>query len=249
MATAPPHGIRVGCAGWSIPAQHRSLFGDGDSHLARYATRFSCTEINSTFHRAHLPRTFERWAASVPAEFRFSVKMPKQITHGARLQAVGEALNGFFEGVAGLGSKLGGVLIQLPPSLAYDAGVANRFFAMLRRRSTVPVACEPRHASWFATDVEPIWERYDISRVAADPARWPEAALPGGSTDAQWRYWRWHGSPRIYYSSYSDSALADLAATARGYSSPTASAWCIFDNTAHGHATTDALRLLQLLKV
>jgi len=72
--------IRIGCAGWSIPSRHAPLFGDGDSHLARYATRFDVAEINSTFYRPHQPRTFERWAASVPASFRFSVKLPRAIT-------------------------------------------------------------------------------------------------------------------------------------------------------------------------
>ncbi len=240
--------LRVGCAGWSIPTRHKALFGEGDSHLARYATRFDTTEINSTFHRAHALQTFERWAASVPARFRFSVKMPKRITHEARLQMVGEALTTFFEAIGGLGPKLGGVLVQLPPSLAFDARVANRFFSMVRRRSGAPIACEPRHPSWFTPEVEPLWTRYAITRVAADPARWAEAAIPGGSAGAHWRYWRWHGSPTIYYSRYDDSALDALAAAIRTYSTAPAQGWCIFDNTAQGHATTDALRLLQRLK-
>ena len=238
--------LRIGCAGWSIPTQQKALFGEGDSHLARYATRFDVSEINSTFYRAHGLQTFEGWAASVPAGFRFSVKMPKQITHVARLHAVGEALTAFFAAVGGLGAKLGGVLVQLPPSLAFDASLANRFFAMVRRRSAAPIACEPRHLSWFAPDVDAVWARYSITRVATDPARWPEAALTGGSTDAPWRYWRWHGSPRIYYSRYDDAALHELAGAVRA--TAPAQAWCIFDNTAQGHATTDALRLLQWLR-
>lgn len=138
-----PHaraGVRIGCAGWSIPSQHAHLFGEGDSHLARYATRFNVAEINSTFHRPHQPQPFERWAASVPVQFRFSAKLPKWITHEARLHGTGDALTAFLDSVAGLGPKLGGVLVQLPPSLAFAARVADRFFAMLRRRC--PVRCE-----------------------------------------------------------------------------------------------------------
>ena len=136
--------FRIGCAGWSIPSRHAGLFGDGDSHLARYATRFDVAEINSTFYRPHQPRTFERWAASVPGRFRFSVKLPRSITHDARLQGVGDALSAFFDDVAGLGPKLGGVLVQLPPSLAFDARVAERFFAMLRRRCPRSIAATER---------------------------------------------------------------------------------------------------------
>lgn len=242
--TARAAAVRIGCAGWSIPSQHAGLFGDGDGHLARYATRFDVVEINSTFHRPHRPQTFERWAASVPRHFRFSVKLPRAITHDARLRGTGDALSAFFDQIAGLGAKLGGVLVQLPPSLAYDARTADTFFAMLRRRSAAPVACEPRHASWFAPAVDAVWQRHGVARVAADPARLPEAALPGGAgASARWRYWRWHGSPRTYYSRYADEALDALAASLRTHAIARAPSWCIFDNTAHGHAVADAARL------
>ena len=236
--------VRIGCAGWSIPSRHAHLFDDGESHLARYATRFDVTEINSTFYRPHQPKTFERWAASVPTRFRFSVKLPRQITHEARLYRTGDALTEFFEGVAGLGSKLGGMLVQLPPSLAFDARLADTFFAMLRRRCDQPVACEPRHASWFEPAVDSLWQRFAIARVAADPARLPAAARPGGaSAKARWSYWRWHGSPRIYYSRYEDAALEALAQALRHQARARSPAWCILDNTAHGHAMEDAARL------
>ena len=238
--------FRIGCAGWSIPSQHAHLFGEGDSHLARYATRFDVAEINSTFYRPHQPRTFERWAATVPAGFRFSVKLPQAITHEARLQGVGSALSAFLDSVAALGPRLGGMLVQLPPSLAFDARVASTFFSMLRRRSDAPVACEPRHASWFMPAADMVWERHAIARVAADPARLPAAAQPGGS-GADWRYWRWHGSPRIYYSRYDDATLEELASGMRAHSKPAAPAWCILDNTAGGHAVEDAARLQALL--
>jgi uncharacterized protein YecE (DUF72 family) len=240
--------IRVGCAGWSIPSRHSALFGEGDSHLARYATRFDVVEINSTFHRRHQPGTFERWAASVPAGFRFSAKLPKAITHEARLHATGGALDAFFDGIAGLGAKLGGVLVQLPPSLAFDARLADRFFAMVRRRSDARLACEPRHASWFEPRVDGLWKRYAVARVAADPALVAQAARPGGPASARWRYWRWHGSPRMYYSAYDDAALRALADGLGGAAGVRAPAWCIFDNTAHGHAMADAARLQAMLE-
>ena len=247
-ARAPLPRVRVGCAGWSIPSRHAPLFGDGDSHLARYATRFDVAEINSTFYRPHQARTFERWAASVPARFRFSAKLPKAITHDARLQGTGDALTAFFDALAGLGAKLGGVLVQLPPGLAFEARVADRFFAMLRRRSGTRVACEPRHASWFTPAADAVLLRHAVARAAADPARVPEAAVPGGAGQAaRWSYWRWHGAPRIYYSRYDDAALRALAEALAGAGSARAPAWCILDNTAHGHAMDDAARLQAFL--
>ncbi len=236
--------VRIGCAGWSIPSQHANLFGAGDSHLARYSTRFDVAEINATFHRPHQPQTFERWAASVPAQFRFSAKLPKWITHEARLYGTGDALSAFFDGVAGLGPKFGGVLVQLPPSLVFDARLADRFFAMLRRRCPARIACEPRHASWFGPEADRVWTRYAIARAAADPAPVPAAALPAGAgRDARWSYWRWHGAPRMYYSRYDDEALQHLAHALVCEGRARAPSWCFLDNTAHGHAMSDAARL------
>ena len=244
MNTRPPPAVRVGCAGWSIPSRHAHLFGEGESHLARYATRFDVVEINSTFHRPHERRTFERWAASVPAGFRFSAKLPKWITHEARLQGSGDALTAFLGSVAGLGAKLGGVLVQLPPSLAFDARLADRFFAMLRRRCAVRIACEPRHASWFTDEADDLLARLRVARVAADPARCEGAGDPGG-----WRglsYWRLHGSPVMYRSSYADR-IAGYAAALRAEREAGHDTWCVFDNTASSAATKDALALRDAL--
>jgi uncharacterized protein YecE (DUF72 family) len=243
--TRSPHTPRIGCAGWSIPSAHARLFGEGDSTLARYATRFDAVEINSSFYRPHRQATYARWSASVPRGFRFSVKLPKAITHDARLQGSGALLDRFADEVAGLGNKLGGVLVQLPPSLVFDARVAATFFGMLRRRFAAPLACEPRHASWFGVAADKLWTRHRIARVAADPAPVPGAGTAAGS--GPWRYWRLHGAPRMYYSAYDDAALARLAATVRACAPPRTTPWIMFDNTAHGHSIADAARLQALL--
>jgi len=244
MAAAKPR-IRIGTAGWSIPRQHGDAFSDGDSVLARYATALDAAEINSSFYRPHQASTYARWAATVPAEFRFSAKLPKTISHELALRRAGPTLDRFLEEVAGLGRKLGGLLLQLPPSLAFDARTAANFFAMLRRRTELPVTCEPRHASWFAPPADALLLRYRVARAAADPARVPAAAVPGA--DPAWPYFRWHGSPRIYYSAYEDPALQALAAQVQAWAKGRQRPWVIFDNTAHGFAIRDALRLKALL--
>ncbi len=236
--------IRVGCAGWSIGTPQRPLFDEGTSSLARYATRFDVVEVNSSFYRPHRRETWRRWADTVPAAFRFSAKLPRTISHELGLRGVGPALDRFLSEVDGLGRKLGVLLLQLPPALAFDARSASAFFAMLRRRTDVAVACEPRHASWFEARAGALLRRHAITRVAADPARLPEAARP--MADAGWTYWRWHGSPRIYYSRYDDAALAELAGSVA--QAPGTPAWVIFDNTAHGHAVTDALRFQTIVR-
>jgi uncharacterized protein YecE (DUF72 family) len=236
--------VRIGCAGWSIASVHAPLFGDGDSMLARYATRFDTVEINSCFYRPHRRQTYERWSDTVPANFRFSAKLPRAITHEARLVDADDVLLRFLDEVSGLGDRLGGLLVQLPPSLAFDARAVDTFFERLRSRTHVPLACEPRHRSWFVPALDAVWERYGIARVAADPARVPGAGEVAGQGD--WNYWRWHGSPKIYYSAYDDAALRALAGDVLAHATPDREAWCILDNTAAGHAITDAAALQAL---
>ncbi|MBD3827422.1 DUF72 domain-containing protein [Stenotrophomonas sp.] len=240
---APP--VQVGCAGWSIPTRDAALFGAGNSLLARYATRFSVVEINSSFYRAHQRRTYERWAATVPAHFRFSVKMPRAVSHEAGLVGAGPLLDRFLGEVAGLGPHLGALLLQLPPSLTFDARRVSAFLRALRRRTRAPVVCEPRHASWFDPRADALLQRHGVARAAVDPVVHPQSAVPGGAPTPV--YWRWHGSPRMYYSDYPDAALAALAAAVQRHLPAHASAWVIFDNTAQGFAVPNAARLQVLL--
>lgn len=233
--------VRIGCAGWSIPAAHRAQFPAEGSALERYAQVFDCVEINSSFYRPHQPATWRRWAASVPADFRFAVKMPKAISHGCRLQACEGLVEGFLDQVAELEQKLGWLLLQLPPSLSFDPAVALPFLERLRERYAGALACEPRHASWFRAPVERALRTLGVSRVAADPARVPRAAVPGG--DLERVYLRLHGSPRMYYDAYAPQVLARIGR--RLARAPLA--WCIFDNTASGNATGDALALRSML--
>ena len=235
----------VGCAGWSVPRQHAQLFGEGDSTLARYATRFELAEVNSSFYRAHQARTWERWAAEVPVRFRFTAKMPQEISHERALRGCVACLSRFLGEVAGLGDKLACLLLQLPRSRPLEARVAARFFAQLRARHAGPVAVEPRHASWFGEQADTLLREHGIARVAADPALSAEAAVPGG--DDSIRYWRWHGSPRMYYSDYPEAALQMLAKQVRARAPRGTRRIVVFDNTAHAFATANAARLQQLL--
>ncbi|HSG38726.1 MAG TPA: DUF72 domain-containing protein [Thermoanaerobaculia bacterium] len=246
LLTALPPRILIGSAGWNLPRAEQAEFPEAGSHLERYASRFEAVEINSSFHRPHRPTTYARWSASVPASFRFSVKVPKTITHGLRLQHAGELLDTFLVEVAGLGDKLGCFLVQLPPSLAFEPDVAADFFADLRSRSAAPLACEPRHASWFEPSAGDLLRDLEVARVAADPARVPEAGEPGG-----WRgmsYYRLHGSPRMYYSAYSEEYIDALASQVRTDAAAGREVWCIFDNTTLGAATRNALDLRSRLQ-
>ncbi|HEY0103928.1 MAG TPA: DUF72 domain-containing protein [Brevundimonas sp.] len=233
-----PFDLRLGTAGWSIPAAVSDRFHGTGSSLERYAAVMNAAEINSSFHRPHRRTTYERWAASTPNDFRFSAKVPKVLTHDQRLATPEESVDRFANEVAGLGGKLAVILVQLPPSLNFDPAIAGAFFSALQARIPVPLVCEPRHADWFTPDADAWLADRRVARVAADPAKHPGAADPGG-----WRglsYFRLHGSPRMYYSAYSPEVLAAAARRLREEAAK-APTWCVFDNTAGSAALPDAL--------
>jgi uncharacterized protein YecE (DUF72 family) len=233
--------ILIGTAGWSLPRAEQEQFPGTGSHLERYAARFPVVEINSSFHRSHRAATWERWRDSVPADFRFSVKMPKTITHTHKLRKCEELVSAFLAEAGALGNKLACLLVQLPPSLVFDSAVATDFFLKLRRRTPVSIACEPRHESWFAADADELLRTCQVARVAADPARVNAAASPGGWPGMS--YYRLHGSPKVYYSSYSPEFIAALADRITQESVAGRDVWVIFDNTTLGAATRNALDL------
>jgi uncharacterized protein YecE (DUF72 family) len=238
--------IAIGTAGWNIRSEHKPRFPSAGTHLERYARRLNAVEINSSFYRPHRPTTYERWAASVPSGFRFAVKVPKEITHTKRLSDAAEDIDRFCGQCEALGDRLGPLLVQLPPSLRYQPEVARPFFAALRDRFRGNVACEPRHASWFTSAVDQELVGFGVARVAADPAPVPGAKVPGGWPGLV--YYRLHGSPKIYYSAYEPEVLGSVARNLVARADEGGAVWCIFDNTALGAATENALSMRELVQ-
>lgn len=236
---------RVGCAGWSLNSKIAPFFPTEGSHLERYAQVFSAVEINSSFYRSHQPKTYARWADSVPDTFRFSVKMPRTITHDLRLQQCEDEVHEFVGEATHLGSKLGCILVQLPPSLMFDAEIATDFFALLLGCTSVPIVCEPRHASWFTDDGISLLGAAGVAYAQADPP--PVKNAGDHSFEKGALYIRLHGSPRVYYSSYDEKFIAGVAMRMRRAHEQNRAAWCIFDNTAMGAALPNALTLLEQL--
>ena len=209
----------IGCAGWSLGREYWPQFPAEGTHLQRYAAQFNCVEINSSFYRPHRRQTYARWADSVPPGFRFSVKMPKQITHELRLQNCDQALDEFLGQCEGLADRLECLLVQLPPSLVFEPASAEAFFVALRQRFAGAVVLEPRHESWVAA---PMLQAYRIAQVVVDPSR-------------------------IYHSAYDERYLQALAEQMKVAAAEGAAAWCIFDNTASGAALGNALALAALM--
>ncbi len=237
--------LRIGCSSWSIPRTHAQRFPGAGTHLERYARVFDAVEIDTTFYRLPRRSTWERWAATVPEGFRFAIKAPREITHERRLQDVQPALGRFLADARTLGPKLGPILIQLPPSLAFDAVAAKAFFDSLQKMHDGAVVCEPRHATWFDPAALRLLTAANVACAASDPPPAAGAASPAGWSGLA--YYRLHGRPRRYYSAYGPGLLAALVPTLIEQMHA-AEVWCIFDNTASGAAIPDALALADLIE-
>lgn len=222
--------LRIGTGGWS-------WLGD----LKEYAQLFQSVEINTSFYGTPKLETFLKWANSVPDDFIFSVKLFQGFTHIGRLANV-KGLDEFVDHMSVLGNKLGPLLIQLPPSLAFNRPIAAKFFAALRELYAGDIVCEPRHGSWFNTAVDQLLVEHHIARVAADPRFVEEMGEPGGWEGVM--YYRLHGSPTSetpYSTEYLQALAAKLLKTKKS-----AQAWCIFDNAAI-YARPNALDLIKYL--
>ena len=239
--------IRIGLAGWSEAAsRHGKLLPaavEGATGLQRYAGAFGFVEINSSFYRQVRPDTYEKWAGEVPEGFCFSVKMHRLITHYTRLKNT-DLLGDFFASVAGLGAKLAVVLVQLPPTLVFDAEVADRFWSALRKLYRGCAVCEPRHASWQEPAALKLLGQHGIGPVLTEIPAAKEDPLRGAKRESP-LYVRLHGTPRKYFSSYGDQDLARLAEFLADHADRRR--YVVFDNTAGPAGVRNALYLKRLV--
>ena len=229
---------RIGLAGWSeAVSKYRARFPGEGTGLTRYASTFTFVEVNASFYRAVRAETFASWAEQTPEGFRFSVKINRAVTHAARLSA-NATLEQALEPMMSLGAKLAAVLIQLPPSLAFDPDRTEAFLVRLRAAYSGTVAWEPRHPSWAVPEADLLLAAHGVTPVLTEI---PTAQTPHGATGC---YVRLHGTPRRYRSSYSAADLSALAAWLREGSSP---AFVVFDNTAGPAGVANAMDLQSLL--
>jgi uncharacterized protein YecE (DUF72 family) len=146
--------VLVGTSGYNYPEWRGSFYPErfpAPKMLAYYAERFSTVEINYTFYRLPNAKIIAGWEAATPAEFRFALKVPKRVTHDARLNNIDEPLGYFLETVRGLGAKLGPILFQLPPNFKKHVERLERLLEQLP--SDLRYAFEFRHPSWLSDDV------------------------------------------------------------------------------------------------
>jgi uncharacterized protein YecE (DUF72 family) len=146
--------IYIGTSGYNYPEWKGSFYPEtlpAAKMLPYYAERFSTVEINYTFYRMPTPKLVAGWAAQVPADFRFTLKASKRITHDRRLRDAADLVRGFCEAASELGPQLGAVLFQLPPNFKKDLSALDAFLDVLPPR--LCGAFEFRHDSWLDEEV------------------------------------------------------------------------------------------------
>jgi uncharacterized protein YecE (DUF72 family) len=161
--------ILVGTSGWQYRDWRDRFYPRGLPQrcwLEHYAGSFRTVEVNNAFYRLPERTTFERWRDRTPDDFVVGVKMSRYLTHVKRLREPAEPVARFLGRTAGLGPKLGPVLIQLPPTLPADADLLDAVLAEFP--PDVRVAVEPRHQSWWTDEIRDLLHRRKAALSWAD---------------------------------------------------------------------------------
>ncbi len=225
--------IYIGTASWNIPKIAMDSFSREGSHLVRYSKKFNAVEINTSFYKDHLAKSYAKWAASTPDDFRFSVKLNQRFTHSCEEASTLE-LSDSLESISCLDEKWRALLVQFPAGKIFNNSSMNKMYKIMRKRFSGIIAVEPRNLSWASEESLELMREYNITKVTADPEKCP------GIEIGKEKYIRMHGSPEIYRSNYEDEALVKLEIELENHEHE---AWCIFDNTTFGYATMNALSL------
>lgn len=246
--------IFIGTSGWHYNDWIGQFYPPditGYYELTYHARFFNTVENNSSFYRIASESTYKTWSKMVPANYRFSIKLNKQITHISKLQvtdAVRERVQYILDTTQVLEQKLGALLIQLPACFIFDIQRLETFLAFfteeVRSRPFVfDLAIEFRNRYWFTDETYALLRKYNVALVAANSSRYPGAR----QVTANIAYIRMHGPAKLFASSYSDEQLHELAAYIRGISSTVDRVYVYFNNDFHGYAIANAQTLQKLL--
>lgn len=229
----------IGTSGWHYADWRRRFYPAGmgtGRWLAFYAERFAAVEVNNAFYRLPERATFEHWRDTVPDDFVVAVKASRYLTHVRRLRDPAEPVARLMERASGLGSHLGPILLQLPPTMKADPGRLDAALAAFG--GSVRLAVEPRHQSWFVDEVRVVLETRNAALCVADGGK---VTTPTQSwRTANWAYVRFHhgtGRPR---GCYKRRQLEEWAQNLTVQWSDEEDMYCFFNNDTNGCALRDA---------
>jgi uncharacterized protein YecE (DUF72 family) len=240
-----PAEIRIGTSGYVYPHWRKGIFYPAGlpakKELGYYAERFRTVELNNPFYRLPTPDMFVRWRETTPEDFEFAVKASRYITHIKRLRDVSAELALFLERASFLGSKLGPMLFQLPPTQQRDIERLRAFLDLLEpdRRWVV----EFRHPSWHAGETYQALAEYGVALCIPVGG----GVHPDRVTTAPFTYVRMHRGSEPE-GGFTPEELQLWAARARAIAAAGKEVYLYFNNDWGGFAIRDATMLEQLLK-
>ena len=236
-------GFRIGTSGWQYKDWHGVLYPEKlpqRAWLEAYAQEFGTVEVNAAFYRLPKRETFERWRETVPAGFTMAVKASRYLTHIRRLQDPQEPVARLMEAARGLGTALGPVLLQLPPTLRCEV---ERLDASLAEfPPDVRVAVEPRHASWWTDEVAAVLRKHGATLCWADRGSRPITPL---WRTADWGYLRLHHGRTGW--GYGRTALHSWTERLAETWAPHEDVFVYFNNDPGGAAIRDARTFSRML--
>ncbi len=240
----------AGTSGLVLPVPNKAAFPEAyrkGSRLTYYSSLFNSIEINSSFYKQPQRKTLERWTTETPADFRFTLKLWRGITHERELSFDQAAVAAFMDAAAGIGRKKGCLLVQLPPGL--QGRRIDKLEALLAEIAkgnsdgAWNVAIEFRHPSWYVEETRAMLRRWRVGLVLQDM---PAASSWAEPDEGNYVYLRYHGPAGDYKGGYDDQRLARDAAGIRRWLSANKTVYVYFNNTI-GDALTDLQRLRELV--
>jgi uncharacterized protein YecE (DUF72 family) len=236
--------VLVGTSGWQYQHWRGAFYPRGVPQrqwLEYYAGQFGTVENNGTFYRLPARETFEQWRARTPDGFVMAVKASRYLSHIRRLRDPAEPVRRMLDAFAGLGDRLGPVLLQLPPGMRADPALLEAALAQFPRE--VRVAVEPRDTSWWTDGIHEVLAARGAALCWADRAGEPVTPL---WQTADWGYLRFHEGTGSPWPRYTDHALGDWANIVTATWKASAPVYAYFNNDQEGAAVLDAAAFAHL---
>lgn len=232
--------VHIGCSGWTYKHWRGIFYETGlpqKRWFERYAKEFDTVEINNSFYRLPAGSTFRRWREQAPNGFCYAVKANRYLTQAKKLLECEEPLARMLDAVRELGSHLGPVLYQLPPSFSINLERLRQFLEVLPRDPTS--VFEFRNTQWYHKETYDLLNSFGASFCVHDMAGSASERIAVGPIG----YVRFHGAAGKYWGRYADRDLLSWADWIGSEARQGRSVWCFFNNDIHGHAIEDARTL------
>jgi len=249
--------VLVGTSGWQYRDWRGGLYPEGVPQrrwLEHYATQYMTVENNGTFYRLPSRETFEGWRARTPNDFVMAVKASRYLTHVRRLRDPAEPVARLLGAAAGLGPKLGPILLQLPPTMTaepalLDAGLREFRDAWPGVRGDGPevlrIVVEPRHESWWTDEVREMLAGHDAALCWADRLGRPVTPL---WRTAGWGFLRFHEGAADPWPRYGEDALRSWVERIKEAHRSQADVYVYFNNDPGGAAVVNSAEFAALAR-